>query len=153
MGIAILITGVTVVAVGWIRHLHLGSQAGRSNAWPLAPGVVTASEVVRKVETSADNDLQVVYYAQPSYSYEVEHEVLTGRRIRVGAEPRFTDRCKAEAALLGYPVGARVLVRYDPRKPSECALEGARPSLAAPLLATAAGLVLALVGASLTVGP
>jgi len=152
MGIAILLAGVAVIATGWLHHLYVRSLAGRSNAWPSAPGVVTASEVVRKIETTADNDLQDVYYARPSYTYEVEGEVLTGRRIRVGAEPRFTDQAKAQAVLAAYPAGAGVQVRYNPRKPSECALEGARPSIATPLIATAAGIVLALAGASLAAG-
>lgn len=153
MGTFILVVGLALIATGWLHHLHVRRRSDRSDAWPSAAGVMTASEVVRKVETTADHELQIVYYARPSYNYEIEDQVLTGGRLRFGAEPRFANRGKAEAALGSYPAGANVLVRYNPQKPSECALEGGRPSLASPLIATAAGLVLALIGASLTGGP
>lgn len=152
MGISLLIAGLSLIALVWLHHLRLRVRSKRSEAWPSTAGVVTASQVIRKLETSADNDLQEVYHPRLSYRYEVGDQVLTGERVRFGAEPRFSNRHKAEAALADYPVGASTMVRYDPRNPSECVLEGARPSLAGPLIATAAGLFLALVGASLSVG-
>jgi hypothetical protein len=150
MEILILIAGAAVIAMGWLHHIHARRRTARSDG--VAPGVVTASEVVRRIETTADHELQDVYYAKPSYTYEVEGKTLTGTRIRFGSEQRYADRRKAEAALAGYPAGATILVRYNPRKPSECALESASPSLVPPLLATAAGIALALVGTSLALG-
>lgn len=153
MGISLLIAGLSLIALAWLHHLRLRVRSKRLDAWPSTAGVVTAIQVIRKLETTADNDLQEVYHARLSYRYEVGDQALTGERVRFGAEPRFSNRHKAEAALAGYRVGASTMVRYDPRNPSECVLEGARPSLAGPLIATAAGLFLALVGASLSVGP
>lgn len=153
MGISLLIAGLSLTALAWLHHLRLRVRSKRLDAWPSTAGVVDLLQVIVRGGFELSDHLDGRHHARLSYRYEVGDQALTGERVRFGAEPRFSNRHKAEAALAGYRVGASTMVRYDPRNPSECVLEGARPSLAGPLIATAAGLFLALVGASLSVGP
>ncbi|HYE42749.1 MAG TPA: DUF3592 domain-containing protein [Caulobacteraceae bacterium] len=149
MGSIVIAVAVAVVAIAWIFHLRSRAKAKSSAAWPTAAGAVVACDLVHKVETDAEGESEDVWYAKPTYSYAVGGRTLTGSRVAFGAPERFLAEKQAQAIVARYPAGSAVQVRYNPQNPSECVLESKAPSMVFPIIATVAGLILALVGAAL----
>lgn len=149
MGALVILIGLAIMVAGWIVNLRTRQKAGSARAWPLAPGRITASDLVHKVETDADNRAQDIFYVRPAYAYEVDGRALTGDRVSFGASSRFETRKAAEALAGRYPVGRDVAVLYNPRKPQESALESARPNVVTPIILTVVGGFVAFIGLDL----
>lgn len=149
MGALVILIGLAIMVAGWIVNLRTRRKAGSARAWPLAPGRITASDLIHKIETDADNQAQDVFYVRPTYDYEVDGRALTGDRVSFGASSRFETRKAAEALAGRYPVGRDVAVLYNPRKPQESALESARPNVVTPIILTAVGGFIAFIGLDL----
>lgn len=149
MGALIILIGLAIIVAAWTVNLRTRRKAGGARAWPQAPGRITASDVVHKVETDADNRLQDIFYVRPTYAYEVDGRALTGERVSFGASSRFESRKAAEALAGRYPVGRDVAVLYNPRKPQESALESARPNFVLPIVLSLAGGFVAFIGLEL----
>lgn len=119
------------------------NQADSSADWPRVEGVVEASGV--RASTSGSGRLGV----STGWSPDVRYRYAVGDRSYAGDVTSFSkgpdDEASARAAAARYPVGARLLVAYDPADASRSVLEtGARAADRWPVLALGAGLILAL---------
>lgn len=112
--------GLANTTVSWWR----GSRVA---TWPTVAGVVTKARVHKgkswtDMGTSGTGAV-TVYRPQIVYSYEVAGVRLQRTRVQFGASWHEQVKSKAEHAIAPYPVGQAVLVRYNPQRPSESALE------------------------------
>ena len=105
--------------VFYTRYQQGQSKRQESQAWPATPGVVLMSRVEVRGGGESTSVVPVVVY-----QYEVHGQAYQGNIIKAGSnyfrvqgsrEPyTITDR---------YPVGAQVMVYYNPANPADCALE------------------------------
>lgn len=149
MGALVILIGLAIIVSTWTVNLRTRRKAEGARAWPQAKGRITASDLIHKVETDADNRAQDIFYIRPTYAYEVDGRALTGDRISFGVSSRFESREAAEALAERYPVGRDVAVLYNPRKPQESALESARPNFMTPVVLTLVGGVFVFIGLGL----
>ncbi|PWB71040.1 MAG: hypothetical protein C3F07_15595 [Anaerolineales bacterium] len=87
--------------------------------WSSTMGTVTFSTVERR--SSGDG---YSYYPVVNYTYQVMGQMLQGDRIMPG--PR-SGGSGAHKVVARYPIGAQVMVYYDPNNPSEAVLERGMP--------------------------
>ena len=126
IGGAICATVVPIaVFVGLAIFLYRRSKmrdAARQSAqsWVNTMGVVTMSTLqIRRSGNNSRSEVPVV-----GYQYQVNGQTYTGGTIRAG-EQYFNFRVWGEARKVveRYPVGAQVMVYYNPANPAESALE------------------------------
>jgi hypothetical protein len=86
--------------------------------WPTVDGRILAATVA----TDETHDA-VVYRAALRYSYRAGDSDREGCRLCLLKHGRTAKRAEAEAVITRYPVGAAVLVRYDPANPAWAFLE------------------------------
>lgn len=87
--------------------------------WSSTMGVITMSTIQIKRTNRSRSEVPVVMY-----QYQVSGNPYTGRRIKAG-EQYFNVNLMGDAqkTIARYPVGAEVMVYYDPADPRESALE------------------------------
>lgn len=117
LGIVILLAAAIAVYVYTTRVKTVAATG-----WPVTEGVILESRVAARNEPGADRPA-VRYGAVVVYEYAVAGKTLRGDRIRFEGTHWRLDPAGAEADLKAYPVGRRVLVRYDPARPTEAVLE------------------------------
>ncbi|HUG33810.1 MAG TPA: DUF3592 domain-containing protein [Anaerolineales bacterium] len=90
-----------------------------AQSWPGTMGVVTMSTIQVRHTGRSRSEIPVV-----GYQYQVHGQTYTGGTIKAG-EKYFSVRLYGEAqkTIERYPVGAQVMVYYNPANPSESALE------------------------------
>ena len=97
------------------------SKAAKEAAqtWPGTMGVVLSSSVQSRRSGNSTSTYPVVIY-----QYQVNGKPYQGQTIKAG-EQFFNVRVigEAQATANRYPVGAQVMVYYNPAKPQESALE------------------------------
>jgi hypothetical protein len=111
---ACMFGGVIVIAV--VAKLREVYAAARLTS---TPGKVVTSKVKARRKRDAEAS-EVGNYPLVEYEYEVGGKPYTGRRISIGEQA--ADSGVAET-LARYPVGAGVLVYYDPKDPEKAVLE------------------------------
>lgn len=109
-----VIVGLAVTIFGVLEVL----KAQASASWPGAPGIIVASEMSEHY----DSDSGTTYSADIAYTFQVAATSYRGDQIKIG-EVSTSDADDARHWLNKYPVGAEVLVYYDPAKPGESVLE------------------------------
>jgi hypothetical protein len=96
-------------------------DAARQSAqtWPGTMGVVTMSTIQVRRTSRSRTEVPVV-----GYQYQVNGQTYTGGTIKAG-EQFFSVRLYGDAhkTVERYPVGAQVMVYYNPANPAESALE------------------------------
>jgi len=112
---AVLLVVIAPV-VGWSAYQQY-REAKASVSWPSVQGVVNVSQVERQEPTR-----RVSYRAHVEYSYAVNDQQYTGRRLRLN-DARSTQQSAAQAIVDRYRVGSPVTVFYDPTDPKSAALE------------------------------
>ena len=87
--------------------------------WSNTLGTVTMSTVQVRRSARSRSEIPVVVY-----QYQVNGQAYTGQTIKAG-EQYFSVRLYGDAqkTIERYPVGAQVMVYYNPANPSESALE------------------------------
>lgn len=89
--------------------------------WPSTMGTVNASYLERRHSSdSGSTDYPVV-----EYSYQIGGQAYKSTKIAPGPEVGGTGMGKVVAR---YPVGAQVMVFYNPQKPSDAVLETKAPA-------------------------
>lgn len=114
-----------VVFVGLGIFLYRRSKmrdAAKQSAqdWPGTMGVVTMSTIqIRRSGNNSRSEVPVV-----GYQYQVNGQTYTNGTIKAG-EQFFSVRLYGDAqkTIQRYPVGAQVMVYYNPANPAESALE------------------------------
>lgn len=94
-------------------------SALESRRWPEAAGVIVES----RLEKSTDNDGGYTYQPKVSYRFTVDGEELIGKRACFGDWISTNWSGPARRIVRKYPNGARVKVRYNPRRPKSAVLE------------------------------
>jgi hypothetical protein len=113
-----------------LAAILIGSTTGVSAArtltvrrWPTTQGTVRSARIVidtmgsflSRATAAAGRSRQL----RVEYDYSVNGHSLRGARIRLPG----TSRQRAGVDSLAYPVGATVVVHYDPREPSSAVLD------------------------------
>ena len=103
--------GLAVAALTARTVLHARASA----KWSHTPGLITGSKISQGHSTSFSPLVQ--------YSYTVDGQPLTGKRICFGIARTFAGYQFAQSYTKRYPAGTEVTVYYDPAAPSEAVLE------------------------------
>lgn len=85
-------------------------------SWSSTLGTVTNSYLERRRSSKGGS----TSYPAVHYSYQVSGQAYQGRKIAPGME---VGGSGAGSVMSRYPVGAQVMVFYDPEKPSDAVLE------------------------------
>ena len=90
-----------------------------AQSWSSTMGVVTMSTIQIRRTSRSRSEVPVV-----GYQYQVNGQAYTGGTIKAG-EQYFNVRLYGDAqkTIARYPVGAQVMVYYNPANPAESALE------------------------------
>ena len=117
--LALLGLGIFLVAQGTRSR----RKAGESLSWPSITGTIAETEVRESRNTNDDGRVDVSYYPQVTYTYEVAGQSHRSHRIAFGAITPVRNVTQVQKALTQYPVGTPISVYYNPDKPSEAVLE------------------------------
>lgn len=99
---------------GW----NILQDAKASASWPKAQSVITES----RVRHSRDSDGGNSYQPKISYEYSVKNLNYKNQTIKFG-ENSYSNHSDAEYYVSRYPIGQRVSVFYDPKRPDKSVLE------------------------------
>ena len=91
------------------------------STWPSTMGTVTNSYL----EQRSDSEGGTTNYPVVHYSYQVAGQAYQSSKRAPGMEVGGTG---ARGVIARYPVGAQVMVFYDPQKPSDAVLERKAPA-------------------------
>jgi hypothetical protein len=113
---------VVLVAFGYFMYKRSKMRDAAKQAaqdWSSTMGVVITSTIRVRRTGNSRSEIPVVVY-----QYQVNGKPYTGQVIKAG-EQFFSVRLMGDAqkTLERYPVGAQVMVHYNPEKPEESALE------------------------------
>ena len=129
-GVYLCIISYAEVREGW-----------NSGDWPQAKGVVLSSGVKHHEHSRKTTGINFRYSADVQYSYSVNGETYSNRRLAV-AEEKWDFAREAKMAASSYPKGAEVVVYYRPDDPQQSMLQpGVRFSSLSGIL-IGAGLVI-----------
>jgi len=113
-----------VFLVGFGIFMYRRSQQGKAakeaaQTWPGTMGTVLSSSVQSRRSGNSTSTYPVVIY-----QYQVSGQTYQGQTIKAG-EQFFSVRIMgdAQATVARYPIGAQVMVYYNPTNPKESALE------------------------------
>lgn len=114
--VAVLV-GLGVFIYRRSKMRDVAKQAAQN--WSSTMGVVIASTVQVKRSYKSRSEIPVVVY-----QYQVDGKPYTGQVVKAG-EQFFSVRLYGDAqkTVARYPVGAQVMVYYNPANPAESALE------------------------------
>jgi hypothetical protein len=111
---ALLVDGILLGIIFVTRR-----KVAQASSWTSTMGTVTFSTVERR--SSSDG---YSYYPVVNYSYQVMGQPHQGNKIVPGPAVGGSGANKVVAR---YPVGAQVMVYYDPNNPSDAVLERGMP--------------------------
>jgi hypothetical protein len=143
-GLCALASGLILVGRTSIR------RACQSEIWPKVEGVVLETAVAAIRQSG-----QQMYRPVLRYRYEVGGARYEGGRIKWSATVEFRKFSRARAMLDKYRAGQKVLVHYDPKRPSVAVLQpgpvfAMRPmTILAPTAAIYAAFVIGTLGYAL----
>jgi Protein of unknown function (DUF3592) len=113
----LILVGVGVFLYRRSKMRDTAKHAAQS--WSNTLGTVISSTIQVKRTSNSRSEIPVVVY-----QYQVNGNAYTGQTIKAG-EQFFNFRLMGDAqkAIARYPVGAQVMVYYNPANPAESALE------------------------------
>jgi hypothetical protein len=113
----LVLVGVGVFLYRRSKMRDTAKQAAQS--WSSTMGVVMTSTIQIKRTSRSRSEIPVVIY-----QYQVDGKPYVGKVIKAG-EQFFSVRLYGDAqkTIDRYPVGAQVMVHYNPANPAESALE------------------------------
>jgi hypothetical protein len=119
--LVLLILGIIglVLLILYFRSL---AQLREAEGWPAIQGTVVESWVRRSETTDSDGSTTYHYYPEIHYRYQLIGSEYQGNRISFGLK-RGLNRPAAEKVVAKYPVGANVMIYYQPDKPDNAILE------------------------------
>jgi hypothetical protein len=122
------IAGIALIAAVLFVLIHIRAQnaARRARAWPVAPGIVSASRTVRR--WGLGNGVWAAglwYVPEITYRYDVAGHAFSNNRVFL-SDTGFSKRQQAQDVIDRYPPGAAVSVLYNPAHPKRACLEPVR---------------------------
>ncbi|HLG83256.1 MAG TPA: DUF3592 domain-containing protein [Bradyrhizobium sp.] len=117
---ALVFLGIGFVLLS--RAMRYRRAAAAAMQWPVADGVVLATDIVKRISKSDDEFDS--YVPRVRYAYTVDGVRREGDVIRIGlGDLGYVREQQARDHLARYPVGASIAVRYDPQQPQAAVLE------------------------------
>ncbi len=117
-----LLAGIGIIADGVTTIKGASAEAREAAAWPEAAGRVTRNWVETGSTAGNRGRRYTTYTPRVAYSYKVGGSLYLNDRLSLSQARLQTSRNAAEDELRAYPVGAPVMVRYDPKSPRRSAL-------------------------------
>ena len=119
---AIVLPILVFVAIGFFLYRRSKMRNAAKQAaqnWASTMGTVTISTIQVRHTGTSRSEIPVV-----AYQYQVDGKLYVGQTIKAG-EQFFSVRVMGDAiaTMNKYPVGAQVMVYYNPANPAESALE------------------------------
>ncbi len=110
----------------WWQMRAAQDEARRSLEWPRVAAVITQSEVgdmtgLTPTDARPTRRTGPAYRAVLEYTYDLEGNLYTGNRLRVGITIEETEQA-ARTLLAPYPVGTQTEASVDPEDPSRAVL-------------------------------
>jgi len=149
-GLVPLLAGIGITANVVTTMRDASAEAREAAAWPEAAGRVMRTWVETGSTAGNRGRRYATYTPRVAYSYEVGGSLYLNDRLSLSQAHQQTSMEAAEDELSAYPVGAPVMVRYDPASPARSALiiEG---SGSVSYIGLAAGALLTIFGAYVVV--
>ncbi len=120
---AIAALAVAVAGLFIALDLMRRRKARRALAWPTVPGTVMTSRTARRWGFGHGVWMAGLWYVpEVVYRYETGGRTYTGRRVFL-SDTGFSRRILVREIIDRYPRAARIMVRYNPRRPGEACLE------------------------------
>ncbi len=102
-------------------------QVWATQGWNIATGKILDTSVQTRRDWDSDGRYRMLYNSEVVYSFIVRGEQYISDRVSFGGKYRGSVAGAVpgfvRSRLQKYPVGAEVQVYYNPKNPSECALE------------------------------
>ena len=119
------LTALVFLGLGYFllsKAIRARRLAAAVEQWPTANGTVIAADIVKRVSKSEDEFDSFI--PEVRYAYKANGSRREGRVIRIGLdEMGYIQEKQACDHIARYPVGAKILVRYDPQDPEQAVLE------------------------------
>ena len=115
--------GLLIFLAGGVFFALMGRsyERGREMAqWPTTEALIMLSEVE---ERQIGPEVAPDYRFKVLFGYEVEGKPLTSSLWALRGSPWSSAPERAEAIVAKYPVGAKVICRYDPQQPQTAVLK------------------------------
>src|SRR5258705_9270858 len=103
---------MTVMVLAMIAHKLI--QARRASRWPQAAGGIVKSESAATRHQASGKATELLNVPLVEYEFSANGRKFTGTRISIGDDK---GGANTEDTLAHYPVGATVMVYYDPNDP------------------------------------
>ena len=117
IGVVLLILNVIFLGIIFFMRRKMAAVS----QWPSTMGTVLMSTLERRYSSESGT----VDYPVVQYSYQVGGKNYQGSRLAPGPEVGGTGAGKVVAR---YPIGAQVMVFYNPQNPTEAVLERKAPA-------------------------
>ncbi len=147
IGLGLLIAG----GLGWL-YVHGQMRASAAEHWPIADGIVIATDLDRDESTSTSGSssgrrttTSVSWFPVVIFRYGVAGHSYRSKNLYLNDVPGFSNEAEGRAFLADYPVGRHLRVFYDPDDPADSAVIIQRPTWLI-LVFMGIGLVLLAVG-------
>jgi len=111
-----------LAALAW----HSSSRNKAALKWPSVEGDITKSTVNSKWTTDSQGHAVMHHRPIVTYSYAVNGQAFTGKRIAFFSKPIDTA-AQAQTICDRFPAGAKVPVYYNPANPKDAVLERITP--------------------------
>jgi hypothetical protein len=121
LGIGTFVAGVIVALI--VIVLVKVAESRRASAWPQVGGRILRSGIETR-HHDTDDGTSVSQASAVEYEFSVGGVRYVGTRVGIGERE---DATELAATLQRYPVGATILVHYDPKDPRNCVLEPKLP--------------------------
>ncbi|MFX0028532.1 MAG: DUF3592 domain-containing protein [Candidatus Hermodarchaeota archaeon] len=108
-----------------IRYIII---TARCSKWPVVIGEVTSSEMKPKYKKLAEfaeavHTVAAIYQPEIIYTYEVDGEKYTNNMVRPVGRNVYKDKPIVQRVLNLFPVGYKVYIFYNPKKPQKSVLD------------------------------
>ncbi|MEE9255141.1 MAG: DUF3592 domain-containing protein [Pseudomonadales bacterium] len=113
-----------VFGLVWVGGVFLCRKFYAAREWPCVDGVVTKSALEWE---SGNADMSGGYTMDVEYEYVVNSRKYVRNGLRLGWKLMMGFKSSMEKRLAAFPVGKRVTVSYNPRKPKESYVVPANP--------------------------
>jgi hypothetical protein len=121
--------GVTIIFLSMPLLILVGLAAKlmevhKARHWPQAAGRIVHSAIEAKEVRNVDGEPRVVNVPAIAYEFTANGFPRSGTRVSIGEDPTGAN---TEATLARYPVGANIVVHYNPNDPGDCVLDYSTP--------------------------
>jgi hypothetical protein len=122
LGLVPLLAGIGITANVATTMQAASAEAREAATWPEATGRITRNWIETGSTAGNGGRRFATYTPRVAYSYQVGGSLYLNDRLSLSQARLQTSRQAAEDELKDFPIGAPVMVRYDPASPRRSAL-------------------------------